>query len=419
MLREQQDPPCETSAEQYQPTSVGTVLGNPAVTLTKGVRRRGQDAVKKAPTAADIAGRGDDFHLDLPGDPLGDTCVYAKDFAALKREGKAPAITYAHIARQAGHPGLAVQYWFFWYFNQFNDLHEGDWEGMQITFEADSPAQALAEGPSEIGLFQHGGGETRRLGRQQGRKEGHPPGRLPRGRLARDFLRRRRLRRERPGRLGRRLRQHVGPAAAPGPAAGAVPTHPPTNGRFKWLTYTGHWGQEEKGFNNGPTGPTTKTQWLEPFAWMEGQRSTSPRLPGGSVVGPQVTGAFCGAVATVSDFINLEAKSRTTAIATIVVIALLIALFVGVTKWRPVALDELRRRRAFGQLVRAARQLYGRHWLALVPIGLTALPIVGGVNVLAFLVAGNRAVDRSTGSPACTSRPQTCSNRSGGRSPRR
>ena len=29
MLREQENPPCETSAEQYQPTSVETMLGNP------------------------------------------------------------------------------------------------------------------------------------------------------------------------------------------------------------------------------------------------------------------------------------------------------------------------------------------------------------------------------------------------------
>jgi hypothetical protein len=37
MLREEQDPPCETSAEQYQPTSVSTMLGNPAVELTRAV----------------------------------------------------------------------------------------------------------------------------------------------------------------------------------------------------------------------------------------------------------------------------------------------------------------------------------------------------------------------------------------------
>ena len=33
MLREQTDPPCQTTAEQYEPTSVETVLGNPTVEL--------------------------------------------------------------------------------------------------------------------------------------------------------------------------------------------------------------------------------------------------------------------------------------------------------------------------------------------------------------------------------------------------
>ncbi len=40
MLREEQDPPCETSAEQYEPTSVSTVLGNPSVDPEAGRRRR-------------------------------------------------------------------------------------------------------------------------------------------------------------------------------------------------------------------------------------------------------------------------------------------------------------------------------------------------------------------------------------------
>lgn len=161
MLREQQDPPCDTGAEQYQPTSVDTVLGNPSVTLQRFVPDQGLEDLKRAPTAADIAGLDENHYLNLRGEALGDTCVYAKDFARLVRDGKAPAITYSHLAREAGHAGFVLQYWFFWYFNQFNDLHEGDWEGMQISFEADGPAAALAaaEEPSEIILFQHAGGE--------------------------------------------------------------------------------------------------------------------------------------------------------------------------------------------------------------------------------------------------------------------
>ena len=34
-----------------------------------------------------------------------------------------------------------------------------------------------------------------------------------------------------------------------------------------WLSYTGHWGQQAPSFNNGPTGPNTKTQWETPIEW--------------------------------------------------------------------------------------------------------------------------------------------------------
>src|SRR6266536_1374888 len=130
MLREQTDKGnCNTAEEQYNP-----------------------------PTAADIAGLGDAYYLDLPGDPLDVDCrtgSYPKDFAKLRADGDARALTYAHIATEPGHSGFVVQYFFFYYFNQFNDLHEGDWEGMQIAFDANTPAKALNTGPYEIALYQH------------------------------------------------------------------------------------------------------------------------------------------------------------------------------------------------------------------------------------------------------------------------
>jgi hypothetical protein len=397
MLREEQEPPCETSAEQYEPTSVSTVLGNPAVRLQR-VEEDGKEVlVKRAPTAADIAGLGDPFHLELPGDPLGDTCVYARDFAKLKREGRAPPTTYAHIARQVGRPGLVVQYWFFWYFNQFNDLHEGDWEGMQIAFEANTARQALAEGPSEMILFQHAGGERAGWEDSKVDKEGTHPIVYPAAGSHATFYDSTVYVQNGSKGSGVGCDNTSEPLYEVRPHPIAMPTFPTTTGRFKWLTYFGHWGQKEKGFNNGPTGPLTKTQWLEPFSWMEKQRSTSPRVPGGSFAGPAVSGAFCGAVSTVSDVINLESRSRPAAIAMIAIPVLLLILFVGLTRWGPVELSELRRRRAFGQIVRAARQLYGRHWRTMVPIGLSALVLVGAVRGLAALIAGQRGVDSATG----------------------
>jgi hypothetical protein len=397
MLREEQDPPCETSAEQYEPTSVSTMLGNPSVRLQR-VEEDGKELlVKRAPTAADIAGLGDPYHLELPGDPLGDTCVYARDFLKLKREGKAPPTTYAHIARQVGRPGLVVQYWFFWYFNQFNDLHEGDWEGMQIAFEANTAREALAVGPSEMILFQHAGGERAEWDDSKVEKEGTHPVVYPAAGSHATFYDSTVYVQNGANGSGVGCDNTSEPLREVRVHPIAIPTFPTTTGRFKWLTYFGHWGEKEAGFNNGPTGPLTKKQWLEPFSWMEKQRSTSPRLPGGSFAGPAVTGAFCGAVSTVSDVINLESRSRPAAIAMIAVPVLLLILFVGVTRWGPVDLTELRQRRAFGQIVRAARQLYGRHWRAMVPIGLSALVLVGAVRGIAALIAGQRGVDSATG----------------------
>lgn len=110
MLREQRKPPCNTSEEQYQPTSVEAVLGNPTVTLTHEEPDGKLVDVKMAPTAADIAGLRDGWYLDYEGKVLGDTCVYARAFRKLVEEGKAPAVTYAHIAREPNHDGFALQY---------------------------------------------------------------------------------------------------------------------------------------------------------------------------------------------------------------------------------------------------------------------------------------------------------------------
>ena len=62
-------------------------------------------------------------------------------------------------------------------------------------------------------------------------------------------------------------------------------------GEFAWLDYTGRWGQKAPSFNNGPTGPSTKTQWAHPVTWQEEQgRPSAVDLP--PIGGPATTG-FC------------------------------------------------------------------------------------------------------------------------------
>jgi hypothetical protein len=397
MLREQTDPPCKTSEEQYQPTSVDAVLGNPTVTLTHELPDGSLEDVKRAPSAADIAGLRDGYYLDYEGKVLGDTCVYARAFRKLIEEGKAPAIAYAHIAREPNRDGFALQYWFFWYFNQFNDLHEGDWEGMQLSFESNTTADALDEEPAEVIVFQHAGGERASWEDGKVQKEGTHPVVYPAAGSHATFY-------DSAVYLGNGQNgSGVGCDNTSEPLRELrlrpvlLPETAPEHGAFQWLSYRGRWGEREKGYNNGPTGPVTKTVWREPFAWMAEQRSTSPRLPGGSVVGPTVTSAFCGAVVAVTDLTHLATRSKPTAYGIVAAVLLALLAFFGLTRWGPVDLERLRARRAFGQLLRTTRRLYGRHWTTLVPIGLIAFPIVGGVALLAEAIARGRGVDDAAG----------------------
>jgi hypothetical protein len=394
-LREETDPPCDTAQEQYQPTSVESVLGNPTVLLQHAAEGGELTTVRKAPTAQQIAGLGEGWYLNLEGRALGNTCVYARAFKKLLEEGKAPAVTYAHIAREEGHSGFALQYWFFWYFNQFNDLHEGDWEGMQITFGAESPAAALHEEPSEIILFQHAGGERAKWTDGKVQKEGSHPIVYPAAGSHATFYDSAVYVENGQHGSGLGCDNTTGPLRELRLRPILMPNQVRSKGSFAWTDYYGRWGEKEKGFNNGPTGPQTKTQWSEPFSWMAAQRTTSPRLPGGTIAGPQVTKAFCGAVAAASELINLDAQSPPAAVATVLVLLVLLVLFVGFTAWRPVEIDVLRRRRALGQIIRAARQFYGRHWRVLLPVALFALILIGGANLLAGLISESSGTSKT------------------------
>src|ERR1700750_621092 len=55
-IRKQTDPPCQTSAEQYEPTTVDVMLANPTVTLERGVPgRKRLERVRQGPTAQQVA----------------------------------------------------------------------------------------------------------------------------------------------------------------------------------------------------------------------------------------------------------------------------------------------------------------------------------------------------------------------------
>ncbi|HUF02437.1 MAG TPA: hypothetical protein VMN35_08435, partial [Gaiellaceae bacterium] len=141
--------------ESYEPIDVEVLFDEPTVAL------RGPwnpvDLVKIGPSADDVAGLYE-YHLDFPGNALDPRCDYERWAERVTRDSE-PTV-YAHVASDRRRPGmLALQYWFFYVFNDFNNLHEGDWEMVQLVFEADDADDALGRDPVAVGYSSHEGAE--------------------------------------------------------------------------------------------------------------------------------------------------------------------------------------------------------------------------------------------------------------------
>jgi hypothetical protein len=379
------DPPCSRKGEQYRLAPIAITLGNPAVRLVRrhsGGRFPQSNELATAPTAADLAGLGPDYYLNLPGDPLRPGCRYARESARLM-DGRS-SVTYAHVAREPGVRGIAVQYWFYYWFNQFNDLHESDWEMIQVAFDAATPAEALEVGPSQLAYAQHEGGERRSWDDPRVEKEGtHPVVYASSGSHASQYWSALFLGNGRRG-SGLGCDDTRGPSTRVAPTPVLVPTYPAFDSQFAWLTFRGHWGQHEPGVSNGPTGPNMKRQWLEPFRWMSGLRTSTPAVPTNETLGDPVTNFFCTGVSSVSSLLNDTSSSPLTALLVFAVIAAALAIPALRTRWRPVVATPLRDRRAGGQIVDAGARVYWEHIRVLAPVGLVAVPL-GGLAVGAQL----------------------------------
>ena len=140
----------------YLPIDVNLLFGEPTVAL-RGPWGAG-DLVTIGPTAKDLSQGLYEYHLDFPGSALDPGCDYLHWERRLV-VGQAPTV-YAHVVTEPGFPGkLALQYWLYYVFNDWNNLHEGDWEMIQLVFDASTPAQALQRTPVEVGYSQHEGAE--------------------------------------------------------------------------------------------------------------------------------------------------------------------------------------------------------------------------------------------------------------------
>jgi hypothetical protein len=190
--------------EPYLPIDVEILFDEPTVAL-RGPW--GDDLIEVGPSARDLARGLYEYHLDFPGNALDPGCRY-EQWARRVSEGTTPTV-YAHVATDPGYPDqLSLQYWLFYVFNDWNNLHEGDWEMIQLVFEAGDASQALSREPTSIGYSQHQGAERATWGEEKLELvDGRHPVVPSRRRLARELLRGGAL----PGEFGRagcRLRRH-------------------------------------------------------------------------------------------------------------------------------------------------------------------------------------------------------------------
>jgi hypothetical protein len=364
-----QQKPCGPG-EAYRPTSVDIVLGRPDVLL----RDSNGNVVKRGPTAADLWRHRDGYYLDLPGNPLNPGCGYERQFRAWN-DGRKPTV-YAHVATDPAYPGkLAVEFWFYYTFNDFTDKHESDWEMAQVDFDAPDAADALLKGPYEVDVSQHAGGERSGWRDAKLEKQGtHPVIFDATGSHANYFGRALYLGRGAREGFGcddtrtARTRLHLQTVLLPEvPATASAP--------YAWLAFRGRWGQKERGINNGPTGPAAKPQWSAPIQWAAGLRDTSLELPSGTTLGVSVGGFFCGAVTNGAIVFNWALVHP------LPFIALLILLLGGLvgsaraTTWRPPNAHPLRRRRQAGQIYRASTRIYFQNLLTFAAAGAIFIPV--------------------------------------------
>jgi hypothetical protein len=381
---QEQDEPCG-KGEGYRPDPVDVVLGNPEVVL-RGPGE-GHPIVKVAPTARDLFGKGEGYYLDLPGNPLAPGCTYEEELRRW-RGGRSP-VAYAHMVRDPARPGkLALQYWFYYGYNDFNDKHESDWEMIQLAFRAADARAALGARPYEVVYSQHGGAERAGWSDDKLEKVGdHPIVYSAAGSHANYYSSKLWL--------GRGAAEGFGCDDTRGPSvlvetqAIVVPTTVgSSDDPSAWLAFTGRWGQLERGVNNGPTGPSTKDQWLQPIRWQEEDgRERSLGVPGGRELGPTVTGFFCGAVAAGSSLIIFAQSSPWYFLPLALACALLLTTMARRTRWSPAEVAPIAQARAAGQILRASRRLYRAHASLFVGIGAIFLPLgllFAGVQWLLF-----------------------------------
>lgn len=363
---------CDRDGEGYFPAPVESVLGNPDVALkiADSPSSATDTIVKMGPTAQDIANLDDRYYLDFPGNPRRPGCVFETDFRNYAEANGLKPTTYAHIVVDEAEHRVVVQYWLWWYFNDWNNLHEGDWEVVQVVFDAESIEGALQSDPIRYAYAQHGGGELAEPGdRKLHIVDGHPVIYPAAGSHATHYEQELYLGWGENG-TGFGCDNSRPPGTETPLVAIVVPNDPDPNSPSGWATFGGRWGERQPWEFNGPRSPNLTGRWSNPIADMENWRDSSLIVPGSQSFGPNVTDTFCTLSSTGAAVISWADQNQRG------LLLGLLALVLGI-----VALAFQTRR-----IVAQAYTLYRENWALFLKIGLAAVPIGMLFSALAWLL---------------------------------
>lgn len=382
MVKDQAEP-CDPDGEPFWPMPVDVLLDNPEIALRQMSREN--PVVMRGPSARDLFGLGDGFFLDFPGDSLRPGCTYERDFE--KYTADVEPTVYAHVVQQPDEPGLVfVQYWFYWYYNDWNNKHESDWEGITLKFEAASVEEALRSEPVAVGYAQHEGGERADWSDSKLTREGDRPMVFSSARSHASYFGST-LYLGRSASEGFGCDETTGPSTRIDPAVVMLPDRvDDPDDPLAWLSFAGRWGERQTGAFNGPTGPAVKARWLEPAPWFDELRATSVVIPAGDSAAAAVIDVFCGAVERGSRALISFTTSPAQLLVAVALLVLLARFLGSRTDWQPVAAEPIVRRRRAGQLVRAAGSEYARSPLVFLLIGTVYFPALVATGALTAVV---------------------------------
>jgi len=371
----QQEAPCDRKGEGYFPAPVELVLGNPEIVLKQATGEDSADdtVVMTGPTAQDLVGKDDTYYLDFPGDPQRAKCTYEETFKRFVSQTQAKPTTYAHIVAVPEHGQLVLQYWFWYYFNDWNNTHESDWEMIQLVFDATTVEDALAREPVKVAFAQHGGGETSNWSDSKFEiEDGHPIVHPSAGSHGTYYGYQHYIGWGEGG-TGFGCDSTSEPAVRTPLNVVVVPNEPDPAGPFAWLLYDGRWGQREPWELNGPKGPHLGKKWNDPIASMEDWRTSSLKVPASNTIGPNATDLFCSLSAAGSRIvIRLVTRPLLLVTTFLLIIGAIVALFATRRK-----------------ILREAFAIYGNDLKTFIGIGAFTIPIGIIFNGLAILVREN------------------------------